>query len=81
MPANGTTNVSCYGGADGTVKVTASGGSGSGYQFWIEGEGLTGAWTSPDQGTTNQHTYTGLKANIEYTVKVKDGIGCESKQP
>jgi hypothetical protein len=32
-------------------------------------------------GLGNQHLYRVLKANILYTVKVKDGIGCESKQP
>lgn len=71
----GTSNVSCYGGTDGTVKVTASGGSGTDYEFWIEGAGLTGVWTT---GAGNLYTFTGLKAEILYTVKVKDSNECIS---
>jgi gliding motility-associated-like protein len=62
VSVSGQTNVTCHGGADGTITVNASGGTGS----------LTYAWT-PSGG--NAPTATGLSAGT-YTVSVTDGAGC-----
>lgn len=60
------TNISCYGGGDGTIQLQASGGTGT-LQYSING------------GTTWQTTssYTGLPAGT-YTALVKDNAGCIS---
>lgn len=57
-----TTNVSCFGGSNGSITVTASGGAG----------GYTYSW-SPSGGTGA--TASGLSAN-SYTVTVTDANGC-----
>ncbi|WP_433831012.1 MBG domain-containing protein [Flavobacterium anhuiense] len=63
LTAGTVTNVSCYGGANGTAEVIASGGT----------PGLTYSWnTSPIQSTA---TARGLAAGT-YTVTVKDGNQC-----
>ena len=64
------TDVSCYAGNDGTITVTAGGGI-SPYQY------------SNDNGTTwtpgsNPYTFTGLVANHQYKIRVKDSNGCTS---
>jgi hypothetical protein len=60
-------NVSCYGGANGSLTVTASGGSGSGYQY------------SDNNGSSFQsgNAFSGLSA-ATYEIVVKDGNGCLS---
>ncbi len=60
------TPVSCYGGNDGKIVVTASGGSGS-YQYSIDNGGTY----------TSTNTISGLSAQ-NYTIKVKDTNGCIS---
>ena len=62
VSVSGQTNVTCHGGADGTITVSATGGTGS----------LTYSWT-PSGG--NAPTATGLSAGT-YTVSVTDGAGC-----
>jgi len=59
---SGQTDVTCNGGTDGTISVTATGGTGA----------LTYAW-SPTGG--NAATATGLSAGT-YTVSVTDEAGC-----
>ncbi|MFN8341234.1 MAG: gliding motility-associated C-terminal domain-containing protein [Cyclobacteriaceae bacterium] len=61
------TNVTCNGGSDGSIAITASGGSGAGYQY------------SSDGGATFQagSTFSGLAAG-SYTIQVKDGNNCTS---
>lgn len=64
-------NISCFAGEDGTITITASGGSGS-YQF------------SLDNGSTyvsgsNPYPFTGLAAG-NYYPRVKDANGCESPE-
>jgi len=63
----GHTNVSCYGGSNGTISVGASGGSGSGYQYSLNGSSYA---TSVN--------FTGLAASTYSPVRVKDDIGCVS---
>jgi gliding motility-associated-like protein len=60
-----TTNVSCFGGNDGTATANAVGGTGS----------LTYAW-SPSGGTAANAT--GLIANTVYTVTVTDVNNCQA---
>ncbi len=60
------TNPSCYGGSDGSIQVSASGGSGS-YLFSLNG----GVWAS---GTT-PHTFGSL-ASGTYTIRVRDTNSC-----
>jgi len=62
LSAGTITNVSCYGGNNGTASVTANGGT-SPYKF---------SW-SPSGGTANNAT--GLTANT-YTINVTDANGC-----
>ena len=62
VSVSGQTNVTCNGGNDGTISVTATGGSGA----------LTYSWT-PSGG--NAPTATGLSAG-SYTVSVTDAAGC-----
>ena len=60
------TQVSCNGGADGSVTLAGSGGSG-GYEYSFAASLFT--------TTTN---YPGLSANISYAYQVKDSKGCIS---
>src|SRR6185312_15070447 len=66
------TNISCYGGADGTITVSASGGT-SPYTFSIDNGASFQAATG-----TDLRQFTGLVANTPYTIKVKDANGCIS---
>ncbi|MCX6226380.1 MAG: DUF2341 domain-containing protein, partial [Bacteroidia bacterium] len=68
------TNVSCYAGSDGTITVSASGGSGTGYEF-SKDNGSN--WTT---GASNPHIYTGLSAGVAYRIRVKDSNGCTSPE-
>jgi len=60
------TNPTCYNSADGSIVVSASGGSG-GYQYSLNNGG---SWQS-------SNTFSGLAAD-SYLVKVKDSNGCMS---
>ena len=60
------TQVSCFGGNNGSVTLTGAGGSG-GYMYSFDG--------SPYATTA---TYTGLSANILYPYQVRDSKGCVS---
>jgi hypothetical protein len=66
----GQTNVTCYAGTDGTITISASGGTDP-YQFSVD----NGATYIPG---TNTYTYTGLSAGVQYKIRVKDSNGCES---
>jgi hypothetical protein len=61
-------NISCFGGSNGTIIITAGGGT-SPYQYSIF-NGSTGTYQS-------SNTFTGLSAGT-YKIRVKDNIGCES---
>jgi|GEM_PF-985364 len=58
------TNVTCYGGADGTITVSASGGNGS-LSYTLQ----------PDNLTNSQGEFANLDAGT-YTVEVFDSEGC-----
>lgn len=62
-------NVSCYGGTDGSVDLTVTGGLGAYYYQWTDGLGAS--------ISTNQDL-TGVPADI-YTVLVTDDNGCTEK--
>ncbi|MHC1707865.1 MAG: DUF2341 domain-containing protein [Bacteroidales bacterium] len=69
---SGQTNPLCNAASDGTLSVSASGGTGP-YSFSKD----NGAnWLTPG---TNPYTFTGLSANTPYRIKVKDSLGCESR--
>ncbi len=61
------TDATCNGGSNGTITVTASGGSGAGFTY------------SKDNGATFQasNIFNALAANT-YQIVVKDGVGCIS---
>ena len=65
-------NISCYGGSDGTITVNASGGTNP-YTFSIN----NGANYFNATGT-DLRLFTGLLPNTPYTIKVKDSNGCTS---
>lgn len=67
-------NISCNSGADGEIPVSASGGVAP-YQFSIR-TGDTDNWISGNQ--PDSHTFTGLIANTQYKIRVKDANNCES---
>lgn len=60
-----TSDISCFSGSDGIITINASGGSGSGYEYSIDG-GST--WYS-------SHQFTGLISG-NYILQVKDSNGC-----
>ncbi len=66
------TNISCFGANDGTITVSASGGT-SPYTFSID----NGATFQVATGT-NLRQFVGLLANAAYQIKVKDTNGCIS---
>jgi len=70
---NGQANVSCNGGADGSVTIHASGGI-SPYSYSVD-NGLN--WIS---SVTDPYVYAGLNATTVYKIRVKDNIGCTSPQ-
>ncbi|MCX6226379.1 MAG: hypothetical protein NTV01_16795 [Bacteroidia bacterium] len=68
----GKTNIACYAGTNGTITIQASGGVAP-YQFSLD-NGLTYTTGS----NPNPYTFTGLSANIQNKIRVKDSNGCES---
>jgi gliding motility-associated-like protein len=62
------TNVKCNGASTGVIDVTATGGSGAGYEYKI-GAGAFGA----------EKKFENLAAGT-YTITVKDGAGCENSK-
>lgn len=65
-------DISCHGSGNGTITLNATGGTGSGYEYNIA---PSLEWTGFSNSATPQ--ITGCpKGN--YTLKVKDGNGCES---
>jgi len=66
------TNITCNGRTDGTITITANGGT-SPYQYSIyDGAPYT---TGSDP---NRNIFSGLSANVQYKIRVKDNNGCES---
>ena len=68
---NGQTNVSCYGGQDGTITILAGSGTGP-YSYSVDGITFT-------PSAINPYVYSGLEANKPYRIKVQDSKGCISK--
>ena len=66
------TNITCNAANDGTITVTASGGT-SPYTFSIN----NGSYTAGSSADMN--TFSGLAPNTPYQIKVKDSNGCISK--
>lgn len=66
---SGQSNISCFAGEDGTITITASGGTGS-YQFSLDNGSTYVAGSNP-------YTFTDLAAGT-YHPRVKDANGCES---
>ncbi|MCV9931829.1 T9SS type A sorting domain-containing protein [Flavobacterium sp. LS1R47] len=74
------TNVSCNGGKDGTITITASGGIKEGYQYSTD-DGAN--WIPFDNPKSNTQIVYGLYpvsgTSIVYNVKVRDGNSCVAK--
>lgn len=68
----GQKNISCYAGSDGEITVSASGGQ-SPYTFSVD----NGQHYLPATGT-DIRLFTGLQANTQYKIRVKDANNCES---
>jgi hypothetical protein len=66
------TNITCNGNHDGSITVTATGGT-SPYTFSIN----NGTYAAGN--TANTNTFTGLAPNTPYQIKVQDLNGCISK--
>lgn len=71
------TNVNCFGSADGTLTINASGGTEEGYQYSLD----SGAnWIPFTDTKSKTEILAGLfpatKPSITYTVKVRDKNGC-----
>jgi hypothetical protein len=64
------TYTTCHNGSNGSIIVTASGGSGTGYEYRIYSFGAWGSWQSSG-------TFSSLIAT-SYTVQGRDGLYCES---
>ena len=62
------TDVTCFGETDGTITISASGGSGGGYEFSLDNGGSY---------FSNNGIFTSVGAG-NYTLLVKDGSGCTS---
>jgi hypothetical protein len=69
------TNISCFGGEDGTITISACGGIPP--YFYSVDNGSPSGWVFSND---NPYTFTGLKANIPYKIRVKDSNGCESPE-
>lgn len=67
------TDVFCHNGKDGEIRLTASGGTGSGYEYELNNNGV---WTSFDNN--NQHIIKNLTAGT-YVVNVRDSNQCVAK--
>ncbi|MBC9909799.1 T9SS type A sorting domain-containing protein [Chitinophaga varians] len=67
-----TTNVSCYGGSDGSIAVTAADGNGakSGYFFTLRKDG--NIFRAEQRAAANTMSWTGLPAGV-YVAEVRDG--------
>ncbi|OAZ02872.1 T9SS type A sorting domain-containing protein [Flavobacterium succinicans] len=74
-------NVTCYGSADGTLTINASGGSEEGYEYSLN-NGVT--WIPFTDTKSKKETLNGLspvtKPSIVYNVMVRDKNGCMAKQ-
>jgi hypothetical protein len=72
----GQTNITCNAAGDGTITISATGGTGT-YLFSVD----DGTTYKPDDLTpvNSPYIYGGLIANHAYRIKVKDGNGCISK--
>jgi len=68
---NGQSNVSCYGGNDGSILIHASGGIAP-YSYSVD-NGLS--WVASG---TDPYSYGTLVANTAYKIRVKDSLGCQS---
>lgn len=68
---NGQSNISCFGGTDGSITISASGGTAP-YSYSVDNGSN---WVSTND---NPYTYGGLHANTQYKIRVKDSQGCTS---
>jgi hypothetical protein len=69
----GQSDVSCFAGSDGSITISATGGTGP--YFYSVDNGTT--WTAV--ASNPPFVYGGLVANTAYRIKVKDSNGCLSK--
>lgn len=65
------TDITCFNTSNGTITITATGGTGPWSYSVDNGENYTASGTNP-------YTFSGLSANVAYKIRVQDSIGCES---
>jgi len=65
-----TSDVTCYGYSDGSITIAGSGGTAP-YMYSVDNGSNYYSGSDP-------YTFTGLVANTEYKVRVKDSNGCTS---
>lgn len=70
---NSRSDLTCFASNNGTITISGSGGT-SPYSYSVD-NGLT--WSSP---AASPYVYGGLQANTQYKIRVKDNVGCASKQ-
>jgi trimeric autotransporter adhesin len=70
---SGQSDPNCFAGSDGSITISATGGTGP--YFYSVDNGTT--WTPAAQASP--FTYGGLSANTQYRIRVKDSNGCLSK--
>jgi len=74
--SNTTSNVYCYGGADGTIVLNATGGVGNYSAGYKQVQDGTYTWSG--FGSPGQHTLTGLDSGV-YQLRIYDGNNCIMK--
>ena len=77
--ASNPTNITCNAAADGTITISASGGTGP-YSYSVDNVHDINnlIWLTPSPAA-NPYVYGGLLPGVAYRIRVKDNNGCISK--
>ncbi len=77
--ASNPTNITCNAANDGTITISASGGTGP-YSYSVDNDHDINnlIWVTPSPAA-NPYVYGGLQPGVAYRIRVKDNNGCISK--